>query len=182
MRFSENRALAWAVLAAAVIFSISFSGRGALKSTRVELEQIFYEGSEGDGLCINRDLGVRAQEAYTLAAIARKYLGEDAPQVTGVEEASRRLSEGQLISERAQANAALTSAVEDLYAALGECTLSESDQISARSAYREIQSRADTISRDAYNARASAFNRTIEKFPASLLASLTGVEPLELFD
>ena len=47
--------------------------------------------------------------------------------------------------------------------------------------YYEFLSREQTIGHDGYNAQAQAFNQTLSAFPASLIGSLYGVEPLEYF-
>lgn len=182
MRFSENRVIAWIVLALAVLFSVSFSGGGAMKNMRFETQQIFYDGAAKDGLSINRDLDVRADKAYVLVSIAKSYPGVGEAKIADAEAACKELTESKLIPDRHAANVHLTRAVEDLYTALEQQSMSQTDKDAAYAAYKEVKSRADTISRDMYNSEARTFNESISKFPANLVAMLTGVEPLMLFE
>lgn len=181
VNFKENRAVAWVVFALCVIFSLSFSGGRALTNLRQDVGDIFYNGVTGDGLCIDKDLTVRSENAYNIASTASGYASIDAALVSAAKDASNELAAAETIGARYAANVKCQRAVEDLYTAIDNASLSEKDSAFAYKEYKEFQSRADTISRDPYNQRAQAFNQTLSGFPASLLGGLQGVKPLELF-
>lgn len=180
--FWEKRTIAWVILAACVLFSLTFSGGGALSNLRAEAEKVFYQGVNGDGLCIDRDLSARADSAYKLASVAAGYPGVDPALVEKVREASDNLSSAGDIPGKFQANLALGQSVEDLYSAMEKAELSKDDEAFAFKQYKEIQSRADTISRDFYNEKAAEFNKTLAGFPAGLVGALSGVKNLDLFE
>ncbi len=188
MRLSENRVIAWIVLVLAVLFSVSFSGGGAMKNMRFGTEQIFTDGAQKDGLSINRDLDVRADKAYVMVSIAKKYLAADNASLVAADQACQELTDSsklpadQRLAGRHTANTKLTRAIEDLYSTLEQTSMTEADKSNVYSAYKEIKSRADTISRDMYNSEARTFNESISKFPANLVAGFTGVKPLQLFE
>ena len=180
--FWENRLIAWVVFAACVLFSLSFSGGRALENLRLDTERVFYQGVNGDGLCIDRDLSRRAECAYNLASTASGYASIGKDLVEGARAASNSLAAAAAIADKFEANQACQRAVEDLYTAMENTALSESDRAFAYKEYKEFQSRADTISRDFYNQRAAQFNEPLSAFPAELIGGLSGVKPLELFD
>ncbi len=182
MRFSENRTIAWAVLAVVVLLSISLSGGKAMKDMRVEAQQVFFDGAQKDGLSINRDLDVRADKAYQLTSIASKYYGASDRVLVEAQQACQQLTDAKDIPDRHAANTRLTRAVEDLYTELEKANLSEDDKQNAYSAYKEVKSRADTISRDMYNSEARKFNDSISRFPANIISDFTGVDELQLFE
>ena len=180
-RFSENRVVAWIVFAVAVIFSLSFSGGGALKELREQTLSIFYNGAQDDGLSIDRDLQVRSDAAYNLASVASGYAQIDAQVVTRTQEAQQALEAADSIAAKSAANQQLSKAVEDLFTAISNAPLTESDRAFVFSQYKEFISRGDTISRDVYNERARAFNDKLHAFPASLIGGFSGVKPVEIF-
>lgn len=179
MRLLKNRVFAWCVLAVVILLSLSLSGGGALKDLRLETESVFYNGVNADGLCIDRDLKARTEATYNLLTIAKNY-SIDKALIDAADKARQQTVSG-AIGARYQANAHLTQTVEDLYTALENVSLSETDKSFAYNQYKEFKSRAETISRDPYNQRAEAFNANLWQYPAKFVASLSGIEPLELF-
>lgn len=182
MNLSENRKLAWIVFAICVMFSLSFSSERALASLRAQVEAVFVSGAHNDGLCISNDLKERSECAYNIASTASNYKQIDSKLVDNVREASNNLSTAQTIKEKYDANALCQRAVEDLYTAIDNATMTDSDRTFLLKEYKEFQSRADTIKRDFYNQQALKYNQTISAFPANLLARLVSIEQLQLFD
>lgn len=184
MRFSENRVLAWVVLALAILFSVSFSGGGAMRDIRYATEQVFVSGARNDGLSISNDLDVLAQKAGVLVSIAKSYLPGGSDVVNKAEQAANALRESSGAASRFEAYAATTGAIEDVYTQLQNAPMSEKDRTDALKAYKEIESRTDTVNRNKneYNTPASQFNQGLERFPASLVSKLARVEPLPLFE
>lgn len=182
MRFMENRLIAFVVLAACIVFSLSFSSGRALSNLRAETEQVFYQGVDGSGLSIDRDLSVQAECAYNLASTAANYAISDSL-ISAAREASDRLKNAETMSGKYQAASQCTRAVEDLYTAISNIVLTQADQSFALKNYKEFGSRGDTVRRNSqdYNDPAQAFNRERNGFPASILAGLSGISPLELY-
>lgn len=182
MKLSENRRLAWIVLAVCVMFSLSFSSERALASLRAQVEAVFVSGAHNDGLCINNDLKERAECAYNIASTASNYAQIDSKLVSAARDASNELSKAETISQKYEANVACQRAVEDLYTAIDNASMSDADRTFVLKQYKEFQSRADTIKRDFYNQQALKYNDTVSAFPANLLAKLGNIQRMQLFD
>ena len=184
IKFSENRSLAWTVFAVAVVLTVVFSGGGALRAQRKAAADVFYYGINNDGLCISADMTERIAAARNLADLAGRYESVSADLASAVDsaaDAAEADAKSGSLSRLATENAALGRAVEQIYTALENASLSEADSTFALSQYKEFTSRGLTISRDGYNARAEAFNETISAFPASMVARFSGVSGLGLF-
>lgn len=194
MRLSENCTVAWIVFALAVVFALSLSGN-ALEKNALEMRDdvlgVFYTGVNGDGLSIDSDLRQRAKDAYVLVGIASRYPEIDASLVERAAAAQKALDEANAlprieIKARSDANRALDQAIEDLYTALTNATLSGVDQSEARSRYDDFKSHGNTIGRDPFNELAAQYNQDVEKmysgFPAGLIGGFKGGAPkLDLF-
>lgn len=181
MKFSENRPLAVALTVLVMALTLVLGGARGLNQLKDSASDVFYRGVTGDGLCIWRDLSARGEAAYNLESIATKYLKADDAQLLAAGQAREALAAEQSIAGQYEKNAQLTQAVEDLYTALENAPLSESDRSFAYKQYKEFKSRADTILNDPYNQWAEDFNRQLSGQPAALIARLTGIAPLELF-
>ncbi len=194
MRLSENRMIAWIVLAVAVAFALSLSGNALEKNAlemRDDVLKVFYVGAGGDGLSIDGDLKQRAKDAYTLVGIAGRYAEIDKALVEKAADAQKGLEEANQLPQtqikaRADANALLAKAVEDLYTELNNAALSAADEKDVQSVYDNFKSHGNTIGRDPFNDLAAQFNRDAKKmysgFPAGLIGGIKGGAPtLELF-
>ena len=141
MRLSENRTIAWIVFALAVIFALSLSGNALEKNAlemRDDVLKVFYTGASGDGLSIDSDLKERAKDAYTIIGIAGRYPAVDASLLNAATSAQKSLDEANSlpqtgINARYTANRALDQAIEDLYTAMNNASLSDVDRKDARS-------------------------------------------------
>ncbi len=194
MRLSENRTVAWIVLALVIALALGLSGNALEKNAlemRGDVLKVFYTGANGDGLSIDSDLKQRAKDAYTLAGIAGRYPAVNAALVTKASAAQQALDAAnalpqEKIAARSNANADLTRAIEDLYTALNNADLSDADRKDVRSVYDNFRSHGNTIERDPYNDLAAQYNRDVQKmysgFPAGLISGFKGGAPsLELF-
>ena len=179
MRFSENRPVAWGILALVALLSISLSGGKAMNDTRSAAEKMFF--GTGGGGNINHDLDTRATESYKLASIASKYISDGDEALSKVKDLSQQLQDAKTIDARYAANKDLSSAVEDLYSKVQAAGLSEGDQDDALRAYKDVTAKADSIGRDPYSDEARKFNESIAKFPANIIAGFTGVRELQTF-
>lgn len=182
-KFTENRNLAWSVFTVIVILSVIMSGGGALKEMRGDVLEVYYYGANNDGLCIAGDMAARLESAYNLASTAKRYEAIPSSASQAVADAcdSVKAVEENDIAEIARQNASLTRSVEELYTEIDNAQLTEIDKTYALSQYKEFNSRALTISRDVYNARAEEFNAMIDGFPTSVVARVSQVDELGLF-
>ncbi len=182
MKIFRSRGMAAVVTIAAVVLSILLGGRHSLKELASEVDAAFYFGAEKDGYSIASDLEKRGNAAYNLAGIALRYYGEEQPEIQAVEQARDALAQADSVKEMAAANRLLEEAVPLLHGLLKETALSANDAKYPDRLYDEFRSRGRTIARDGYNRLAADYNRQLERFPANLLAGLTGVRPAELFE
>lgn len=179
--FLYNRALAFGLVIPFVLLVIVLSGGSALAKERAQTESVFYDGVEGDGLSIRHDLDARLDAAYNMLTLAQRSNLRDDPLLEAIRQDHAALTEDVGIAESYALDQALDRDVKQLYARAEEMGLSEEDQRLLEKQYYEFLSREQTIGHDGYNAQAQAFNQTLSAFPASLIGSLYGVEPLEYF-
>lgn len=177
MRFSENLIIARVVLAACIVFSLVLGGGGALKDERSAAEARFFANSES----ISAELAEMRSNAVVLSSIAAKYDTANQSFISELNGAVSLLDESKEISAKHAAGLKLDSAVENLYSNLTGLKLGDMDAQDARYAYKNFSSAQMRIEHDGYNELASAFNKELSGFPASLLGTLRGVRPLELF-
>ena len=85
------------------------------------------------------------------------------------------------IDARYAAYAELCTAVESLYTNFYAAGISEEDAVSFRGAYLNFQGEVNKIEYDDYRAMARAYNRSLEGFPASIVAGLFGLGELNPF-
>ena len=181
-RFVERRAPAIAILAAVILLSTLASGAVSLNRERAGTERIFTAGEKSDGMSISYDLVRRAEAAYNLAGIAKRCIGEDATEAEELLAARGALISAVSVSEKYEANLELSVAADALYSRLKREKLSEKDAALAAGQYQDMLSHNDMILRDGYNSAVRQFNRKLEGFPASCVAAIAGIEPLDTFD
>lgn len=179
--YDKNCKIAAAVLAAAIILSVPLGFKRTMSGFYNDLQNEYQNGEYNDGLSIQNDLDYRVELAYNLVTVAKRYLDADDPAVAALLDARQALDDANDPAEQYDANMKLTTASTDLYEALGKLELSEKDEKYRRSIYSDMTSRNDTIGNDPYNQLATEYNQKLERFPANLLAPLTGVEKAELF-
>lgn len=182
MKLFKERGAAYAVLAAAIIFSLLFGAHRSLSALRADVEAVFARGVKGDGLGIAYDLSEQAKLTSNLLVVAQRNLDPAAGEIAAAREAAATLERASSPGEKYDAAQTLAAAFVNLYTALGETELSAEDAAYRENMRKSFESHATTMQRDPYNAMAAAFNeKTLGAFPASVLGPLTGVQPLELF-
>lgn len=177
MRFSENRPLAFGVLALVIVAALILGGGGALMKQRTALESRFDAPSES----IGAELREMRTNAAALLGIVNRSTGANADFAAALNTAIESLDRAQNIAEKHAASLQLSTAVENCYQNL--TTLSPDDMTAkdARYAYRNFTSAQLRISHDDYNRLAEDFNQKLQGFPAGLIAALRGVKPISLF-
>jgi len=179
--FTENRALARAVLIVAIAASILISGGLRLSGERAAVSGM-YTAKQG----IYADLAARAEAAYILCGVAKEYPMISVDLINAVSGARdsllEALKDAEARGKHARADAALDKAVARLYDELSAAGLNEADDAFANKQYAEFTGRGRTITLSAYNASAELFNAKLRKFPAALIVAATPVSALELFN
>ena len=166
MRLSENRKLATVVLIVCVFASVVLFGGGGLRNERYDIMQVFSDGTD-TSLSVRHSMEAYLQRCAELIEDVRA-----AAEATG--------QGGEDLDGRHEAYQQLLPAVEALYTALEESN-SADELVDARLAYNDFKGAVNLIQNDQYPVMASAFNRKLEAFPASLIGGLFGVKPLNTF-
>lgn len=181
MKMKTGKRIAIIVLIFCVVISILFGGGRKLEKYRERQLQCFYDGVDGDGLCIYNDLMIRQTAAHNLLTIAGRYLKPTDEVWTPVEKAVKAMNAAVSVQEYFEANYDLTISSTALYNTLSAMELSEKDERLLNEQFTEMSSRNMTISHDGYNAVAAEFNSMLADFPTSLIAAVNGVDRLDEF-
>lgn len=178
MRITENRALALALCVVCALVSIFGIGGMKLKGKYDDVAAYFVEG-EDERHNMEAYLDRCSEYADDLANAAKKYLIYD-EEIDAVLEYSDELNVEYGHSGSRYANyVQLTEAVEELYTQLEIAGSYEEPDVML--AYGDYQSAADLIKRDDYHSKARAYNDLASGFPASLIASVWGVDWVDTF-
>ena len=165
----ENRPVAWLVLAAAVLVGVLGIGTAKVRGV-ADVALDYYQQN------MAADFTARETAAQTILGIAGQELGEaDAK----VQTAAAALADSQAAGspgEKYAAGTKLETAVGIVYNALPQAAR-DPQKSAAQLAWSEFVSRTDILSHsmEQYNTYAQAVEKTLEGFPASLLAKLAGV-------
>lgn len=180
MDLFQNRAFAGVLAAVVIVVSIFFGGvnsMGRLEgNARAAIAQL-----DEDGFSAQKDLDNRASYASNCVKIASYYLEADNEAIEAVRVAREQAASAKTVEEKYEADCALEAAVDLLGIAMGRQEVAEKDEKSFRRESINFTSAGDTLSRCAYNQKATGFNQSLEQFPASFFAGLRSAEQLPLF-
>lgn len=184
MKLWENRRIAAVVLAVCVLGSVVGLGGGSLARARADALRVFEEGSDPSlsvRFSMDAYLEDCAEYARVLAEEFRLHAGgEGESAARALELAGAVASDGDL-SARHDAYVELCSAVDALYTDFYAQAPSEEEARAFQVAYLDFQSEVDMLEYDDYHAMARAYNRSLEGFPASVVAKLLGLGALDPF-
>ena len=170
----KNKFVAVLICVIVVALAIVGGARRTMSRQNREVEQMFVDGVDGDGMSIHSDLLVRAGLAYNLTAVAERYLDADDPLITAVRDNARALERETSPAACYRLNALLDQSVNELDVALQHETLTEADEKYRTGIMTDLQSCAAQISHDGYNAAVRELNEvTLRKFPARYLKYVT---------
>ena len=133
---------------------------------------------------IQRDLDTRIGLASNLHVVADRYLSPDDPDLLVLESAIDELRNAQTANEKAKANQNLTAATEHMHLKLQGLYLglSVTDDRYCTQIRTDLASYNQIIGHSKYNEKVDQYNaEVLGKFPANILAQLTGVPKLESF-
>ena len=183
MRLSENRKLAWAVLAACVLGSVVGLGGGHLVREHGVIEEMFYEGVGSNTSRESMDAYLdRAYDcARTMASEAQLHFGDDDATAAQVFDALDGFSDAAGLDARYAAYTSLQSLSDKLYNLFYADGVADADRVNFKRAYDDFWGADKFVRKDAYRAWARDFNDSLQGFPANAVAGLMGVKELNSF-
>ncbi len=187
MTILENKTFAKIAMVFLIIAATLIGSHNSLTKLSDKAESIFYNGVNGDGLCIQSDLNKRFELARNLITVSSPYLLPDDAAISDVEEARNELNGATTINEKYKANNNLEETMFNLYSTLEKQGITQKEELlnnfskNPTRIYTEFRSYGDTIKHDEYNDYANDFNGALKNFPANILSKLTFVKSLELF-
>lgn len=188
MSILQNKNFAKLTMILMIIVAILIGSHNSLTKLSDKAEAVFYEGINGDGLCIQSDLDKRSELARNLVTVSSAYVPQDSPLLKNVESARSELKSASDIDDKFDANNTLDEAVFNLYSTLEKEGITQKEELlnnfskNPTRIYTEFRSFGDTIKHDKYNSCANEFNSALKVFPANILSKFTFVNSLQLFE
>ena len=170
----KNRNVAIVITVIVIVLSILGGSHRSLLAATYSAERYFDD--------IQRDLDTRIGLASNLQVVAERYLyiGEDA--LVELDTAITNLRDAQTANEKAIANQQMTAATERMDIVLQNENLSVPDERYRIQIRTDLASYNQIIGHSKYNEKVDQYNaEVLGKFPANILAQLTGVPKLESF-
>ena len=170
----KNRNVAIVITVIVIVLSILGGSHRSLLAAAYSAERHFDD--------IQRDLDTRIGLASNLQVVAERYLyiGEDA--LVELDTAITNLRDAQTANEKAIANQQMTAATERMDIVLQNENLSVTDERYRIQIRTDLASYNQIIGHSKYNEKVEQYNaEVLGKFPANILAQLTGVPKLESF-
>ena len=170
----KNRNVAIVITVIVIVLSILGGSHRSLLAAAYSAGRYFDD--------IQRDLDTRIGLASNLQVVAERYLyiGEDA--LVELDTAITNLRDAQTANEKAIANQQMTAATERMDIVLQNENLSVPDERYRIQIRTDLASYNQIIGHSKYNEKVDQYNaEVLGKFPANILAQLTGVPKLESF-
>lgn len=170
----KNRNVAIVITVIVIVLSILGGSHRSLLAAAYSAERYFDD--------IQRDLDTRIGLASNLQVVAERYLyiGEDA--LVELDTAITNLRDAQTANEKAIANQQMTAATERMDIVLQNENLPVPDERYRIQIRTDLASYNQIIGHSKYNEKVDQYNaEVLGKFPANILAQLTGVPKLESF-
>lgn len=177
----KNRRVAVGAMVLMILLGILLGAYRSGSRLYGEVETLFYNGEEGNGIGVASDLSQRADAAVNLIVVAKRNMDPNDPFITELEKAVTEVGMAKDLTARFAADNEMDGSMTALYHALGEVDLSEKDAGYRSSLYADFTSAAMTMSHDPYNAQAVEYNRALHTFPGGLLMGLFGFEDAPIF-
>ena len=182
MRFSENRRLAFVVLAVCVLGSVFGLGGLGLARERAGVMTVYDRGADtslSTRHSVDAYLDDAAENAKLMASEARLRLGEN-PAIDTVSQLAEKVAAEADTNARYEAFSALKDAVERLYEPM-YANVQGADFTSFKAAYDNFWENVNKIKYDDYSKLAAQYNDLIGGFPGGLVATVTGQGALNTF-
>ena len=182
MRLSENRTVAWIVLAACVLASVFGLGGMGLSRERNKVLAVYDRGDDpsmSTRHSMDAYLDSAAESAQLMASEAGIHMGGSAT-IDKVSELAETVATADDTNARYEAYSALKTAVDKLYNAMYEAAKGDAFT-NFKVAYDDFWGYDDMIRHDSYSKLAAGYNSLIGGFPAGLIAGITGQGELNTF-
>lgn len=175
----RGRALAIFAMIAMILLSVPVGATVSLTREKNKALEPYNGSSASETLVADLENG--SGEAADLVTLAKKYLSADDAQISAVQRAREALNAAETPSQQSEALSTLTASFNVLADALGTLEMNEKDRTYLSGIAADYNMYLDYISRNDYNARATEFNELLEASPMQPIASLVGIDTLELF-
>ena len=183
---------ATAILLMIVIMAVSAVGFGGgkLRSRYREAQQWYTVGVSADGgYNLNEELTTRQNAAANIITTGTNSLGADSVEVQAAQSALKEFGDalervnrdGAGMHDLYAADAALGSAIDQLYAKLQEQAADPMKMGAVQGQYGQFNSSATVIGNLSYNQAVASYEKETGGFPASLLKGLFGIKEVEPF-
>lgn len=182
MRFSENRGLAFAVLAVCVLVSVFGLGGMGLARERGKVLQVYDRGADttlSTRHSVDAYLDSAAENARLMASEASLHM-EASATIDNVSALADALADGDTTA-RAKALEGLRTAADKLYDAMYNATSAGAGFTNFKVAYDNFWENVNMIKYDDYGKLAASYNDLIGGFPGGVVAGITGQGALDTF-
>ncbi len=179
----KGRAKACFICLLMIVAAVIVGGRRTLPKLRNEALDLFFNG---DGtsldLGIEHDLEQRITLAKRLVVVGGRYFDSNDALLTNISSDCSKISSSNEPNVKYKYNEELTSDCYALVAALDLVKLSNDDENYIVEIMVDMEAANQIIGHSSYNEKANDFNKLLEEFPTNLVARLSFVKPLALFD
>lgn len=173
-QFLKNRNVAIAITVLVIVLSIFGGSHRSLLAAAHSAERHFDD--------IQRDLDTRIGLSSNLEVVAGRYLLPGDEALVELQLAIDALSDAGSANEKAKANQNLTAATERMDLVLQQKPLKDTDDRYRIQIRTDLASYNQIIGHSKYNDKVEKYNtEVLGRFPANVLAKLTGVPELESF-
>ena len=182
MRLSENRKIAFVVLAVCVLVSIFGLGGMGLARERSKVLQLYDRGADttlATRHSMDAYLDSSAEAAQLMVSEAELHM-EASPVISSVADLAATVASEGDTHKRYEAYSALKTAVDKLYNAMYEAAKGDAF-VNFKVAYDDFWGYDDLIRHDEYGKLAAGYNSLISGFPGGLVAGLMGQGSLNTF-
>lgn len=199
MKLSENRKLAFVVLAVVILFSILVQGSIALQNKRGDIEEVFMTGELHDNVIRCADQAEKVSQmggVYLAEGVLESYCGDATAKsltnggyVTAIQQLeplAKQLRDAPDPNSTLAVLKELSSNVEKAYTGIDMLDLTDAQKRDIKLAYYDYTGALDLIARngdeeDSYAKKAAEFNGDLDGFPASVIASVLKIAPLTIY-
>lgn len=153
----------------------------SLNSMYSDVAEIYYNGEDGDGICVRNDLIKRAECGINMTTLADRYPDSVSPDaVKKLSSAASELkalassNDSRALAEINEADDELAYSIENVYNMMEyNDEISEQDKRLSNELFAEFESRGNTIRNDPYNTKALKYNKKTSGAMAEFVKKFT---------
>ena len=182
MAIFKSKKTAIVVCILLVLVAVLFGSHRSLNALRTDALKVYTNGDE-TGLSILANMNSIQEYAAALLKNAAAYYDKNDAAFAAVQTAYGQLTaaDAEPLSQRQALNALLDACTALQLDYTGSNAVPQDAAKALTRSINDIISMKDQIRHSGYNTLAADFNAVLDTFPAGLLGSLTGVQPLPLF-